>query len=286
MRWIGLVLALVLGCAAPEGGTDELGGSESSETDTSTATETGTETESSETDTGETETDASTDTGEPELPRVLFIGNSYTFFNDLPGLFAAMTDAAGAGWTVDSIAIAGASVANHVANPEVAITLAEGWDVVVIQGQSVEPIVAYEGFEQGVIDLAVMIEASTPGADLVLFETWAREAGNSALGDLGLTPEEMQQGLSDGYAAAAEASGGTVAPVGQAWALALIEAPQIDVFDPDGSHPSLAGSFLAGSVFFGVITQVDAATNDHVPEGLAPADADALESIADSVVSP
>ena len=95
------------------------------------------------------------------------------------------------------------------------------------------------------------------------------------------TPEQMQQGLSDGYAAAAQASGARVAPVGQAWAQALVEAPTIDLFDPDGSHPSLAGSFLADCVFFAVLTGQPAAASDYVPAGLAASDADLLEPLAD-----
>ena len=280
MRRFGSVFAvlLLLACAPEPGGDDDVGGSDSESDSTSTSeSETGT----TETDTTQTDTTPTSDTSEPEGPRVLFIGNSYTFYNDLPGLFAAITAASGEPWIVDSIAIAGATVADHLANPEVATTLAEGWDHVVIQGQSYEPIVEQAAFEQAVVDLAALVDETSPGAELVLYETWAREAGNPLLAELGLTPEQMQQGLSDGYAAAAQASGARVAPVGQAWAQALVEAPTIDLFDPDGSHPSLAGSFLADCVFFAVLTGQPAATSDYVPAGLAASDADLLEPLAD-----
>jgi hypothetical protein len=289
MRRASLALVLALGCTAPSSGDDELGGtetdassSEGTQTDSSASTDTSTSTETGEA----TDTDTGSETGEPEPARVLFIGNSYTFFNDLPSLFAAMTEAAGDPRMVDSIATAGATVANHVNDPQVAATLAEGWDVVVIQGQSVEPIVAYEGFEQGVLDLAALIDETSPGAELLLFETWAREEGNSVLGDLGMTAEQMQQALSEGYAQAAQASGGTVVPVGQAWALALDQVPRVDLFTSDGSHPSVAGSFLSLCVFFGAITSGEAASSDYVPGSLSPADADLLEPIADALTQP
>lgn len=262
----------IVGCATPGSGADELGSSESEST--------------SESESETTESESATDTGEPEPARVLFVGNSYTFVNDLPGLFEAMATASGDPRIVDSIAIAGTSVGYHVVNPNTATVLAEGWDIVVLQGQSVEPITDQALFVQSVVDFAALVEVDNPDAELLLYETWAREQGNAVLTELGLSAEQMQQGLTEGYAAAADASGARVAPVGQAWALALTEAPQIDLFDPDGSHPSLAGSFLASCVFFAAITGEDAASSDYVPGSLAPADADALEPIADALAVP
>jgi hypothetical protein len=227
-------------------------------------------------------TQAGATTGHSEPRRVLFLGNSYTFVNDLPAMVAAMGDASGDPLLVDVIAIGGATVADHVANPQVAATLAEGWDVVIVQGQSVEPITAPTVFVQAVVDLAAMLEASTPEADMILFETWARRQGDPLLAELGMTAEQMQEALTAGYADAAAAGGASISPVGQAWGRALLDAPPIELFAADGSHPALAGTFLASCVFFGVLTGNDAADNDHVVEGIASADAEALASIADS----
>ncbi len=287
-------IALQLGCAAPN---QTLGGSSSDEatggsSDTTTGgSSTGTPPigESVSTDATSEGTsspaDSTGDTVDPvEPPRVLFIGNSYTFVNDLPGMFESMTAAAQAPWVVASIANAGATVADHVVNAQLPSVLAEGWDVVVVQGQSVEPVVAYGAFEQGVVELAALIEADSGGADLVLFETWARQDGSPELAKLGMTAAQMQQALTDGYAAAAAVTGGIVAPVGQSWANALVEAPELALYAADGSHPSLAGSFLATSVFFAVLTGTRASDSAWVPEGLLPEDADRLEAVADATV--
>jgi hypothetical protein len=276
---------MLLGCAGPGAGADELDSSESETSSGSSESESAVSTSESET---ESSSESEMDTGEPEPEpeRVLFVGNSYTFANDLPGLFAAITEAGGAPWIVDSIAIAGASVAYHVVNPNTATKLAEGWDVVVLQGQSVEPVVDQAAFVQSVVDFAALVEVDNPDSELILYETWAREVGNSVLTDLGMTAEQMQAALTAGYAAAADASGARVAPVGQAWALALEQAPEIDLFTSDGSHPSLAGSFLAVCVFLGTITGAEAASSDYVPGSLPPADADTLEPIADMLTLP
>ncbi|GEM_PF-3862866 len=236
----------------------------------------------SETD-SETDSDSDTDTDtslEPE--RVLFIGNSYTFANDLPALVATMTESAGDPWETSAHAIGGTTVANHVANPLVAERIAEGWDVVVIQGQSYEPVVQPQVFEDAVVELAFLVAEGSPGAEVLLFETWAREPSAPLLEELGMSAEEMQIALTAAYASAAEASGAAVAPAGQAWASSLTALPEIELYTGDGSHPNLAGSFLTAAVFLRALTPLEASANSSVPEGLDPASADALEAIADA----
>ncbi|MCA9696763.1 MAG: hypothetical protein KC431_04485, partial [Myxococcales bacterium] len=111
------------------------------------------------------------------------------------------------------LTMAGARVQDHLANPALAAKLAEGFDVVVIQGQSVEPITDYPAFETAVVELAGQIGE----ARYLLFQTWPRQEGSPDLIELGMTVEEMAQGLESGYFEAALASGGELAPVGGAW---------------------------------------------------------------------
>lgn len=229
----------------------------------------------------ETSETSETTTGGPERPRVLFIGNSYTFFNDLPALVANVTASVGQEWETGAQAIGGATVETHLLDPGTATLLAEGWDVVVLQGQSVEPIFQTLVFEAAVVDFAALVEAESPGAQLLLFETWARGEGSEVLDQLMMTVEEMQQGLSEGYAGAAEAAGAEVVPVGQAWALALSEVPPPMLHTGDLSHPNLTGSFLTACMFSIALTGEPATANAHVPDGLDAALADTMETIAD-----
>jgi hypothetical protein len=281
-----LVLCLSsLACAATDAAGDGTSTSTTSTSSTSSSSATTSGADASTTGTTTTSGAESTSTGAPEpATRVLFIGNSYTFVNDLPAMVEAVADGAGHPVLTSMIAVGGATLADHVANPEVTTTLAEGWDVVVVQGQSVEPIVQTDVFVQGAVDLAAMVEIGTPGAALLLYETWARRAGDPVLDELGMDAAQMQQALTAGYADAATASMGTVAPVGQTWALALTEAPRIDLFAADGSHPSPAGTYLASCVFFRAIAGTDAAAIDTAVAGIDAADADTLESIADMLV--
>lgn len=263
-----------------DGSTSEDSSSEDSSTETETETESSTD--ESETTTDESSSEVSsedtTDTGGDD-PRVLFVGNSYTAGGNLAMMVADMTASAGMPIEIGTVIVGGQTVEGHVASQQLADQLMVSWDQVVIQGQSFEPIVQPQVFEDAVVELSMMIG----DAELLLFETWAREEGHPLLADLGMTQQQMQDGLTDGYASAAQASGGTVVPVGQTWMLALQAEPDITLYSGDGSHRSLAGSFLAACGFYRALTGLDAATNDFVPDGLDPADADALELVADSL---
>ncbi|HWI71280.1 MAG TPA: hypothetical protein VNT55_04960, partial [Baekduia sp.] len=63
----------------------------------------------------------------------------------------------------------------------------------------------------------------------------------------------MQDAIDDGYLTLATSLGVPVAPVGVAWAQALQDTALPSLFDPDGNHPSVAGTYLAACVFYATI---------------------------------
>lgn len=218
---------------------------------------------------------------------VLFLGNSYTAANDLPGLVASF--AAGANVTIekDAYTIGGATTAQLAADDQVQQVIASRqWDFVVIQGQSYEPMVQYDLFFSGAVDLAG--QARAVGALPVLFETWARGEGSDFYETIfpGGSPEQMQQILHDAYAGVAENVGGVLAPVGQGWEHSLSNAPDIVLHSGDLSHPALTGSYLAAAVFVAVLAATPAENNPFVPDGIDQSDAASLQASADAVVFP
>ncbi|MDF1506425.1 alpha/beta fold hydrolase, partial [Roseisolibacter sp. H3M3-2] len=60
-------------------------------------------------------------------------------------------------------------------------------------------------------------------------------------------------GLADAYAAAAREARAPLALVGLARAHARRELPRVELFDPDGVHPSPAGSYLAAATFYATL---------------------------------
>jgi len=212
---------------------------------------------------------------------VLFVGNSYTQANDLPSVFMGLAGAAGIGVTVDAWTVGGATVSDHAQSADVALLLQAGWDFVVIQGQSVEPIVQPAVFAAAIDGLSTSISATT--AQPVMFETWARAASSPVLGQLGLTAEQMQDALHSAYDDAATRNGGTLAPVGQGWHVHLDAHPSVALHSADGSHPNLAGTYLSACVFLGTLTATPCTGNAFVPAGLDETLVDDLQAAADAI---
>ena len=194
----------------------------------------------------------------PTPHRILFIGNSYTFSNDLPERFAELMGAGGKAVEVGQCTSGGWSLSNHLTSEETLGRIAGGdWHTVVLQEQSVVHNVE-EGMYPAVRALDAKIRAA--GAETVLFMTWGRQRG---LGTQGAPDfESMQAQIAANYAGIADELGLVVAPVGIAWQEALARDPEVELWGRDGSHPSLAGTYLAASVFYAVLCGEN-------PEGLA-----------------
>lgn len=70
--------------------------------------------------------------------KVLFIGNSITYFNDMPQLFRSIAHSKGKPVSVDMYAPGGTGFVNHVVDPNVYERFRDEWDVVVLQPGSGE----------------------------------------------------------------------------------------------------------------------------------------------------
>lgn len=175
--------------------------------------------------------------------RILMLGNSFTYFNDMPEILAALT-----GWEVVSHTRGGAYLHEHL-DPTAELgqkTLPalrnERYDYVVMQGQSQEPFRARALFLDSVSRLCPMIR--TAGATPVLYATWAYREGTQRLSETGLSYDQMLSMLTEGYEAAAKENGALLAPVGQAFTAVQ---KKLDLYVEDDYHPSQTGSLLAAA---------------------------------------
>ena len=181
--------------------------------------------------------------------RILMLGNSFTYYHDMPDMLAAMLDA-----EVVAHTRGGAMLAEQL-NPETemgARTLKalaeEKWDYVVLQEQSNAPITKKHSFMQSCAGLCDLIKAN--GAKPVFYSTWAYRDGTDKLATMKMTYDEMDKGLTESYAEAAGANGGLTAGVGSAFtALRGL----VGLYEDDDYHPSQAGSLLAAATIARVI---------------------------------
>lgn len=192
---------------------------------------------------------------EPEL-RVLFVGNSYTAGNSLPTVFAELADSGGHPVEVGMTASGGWTLADHFASRSFTDALQrESWDLVVLQEQSVIPSLA-DLREAEMYPAATGLSERITGrnAQVLLFMTWSRRDG-PALTEVGFdSSTEMQGAIEDGYLRLATLIDAPVAPVGRAWAN-VRNSSALNLYEPDGSHPNEAGTYLAAAVFYSSVFQ-------------------------------
>jgi len=171
--------------------------------------------------------------------RILFIGNSYTSRNQLPRLVANLAMAAEHPQRVDfeMIVAGGASLKRHWNAGRAQETLqSKPWDYVVLQEQSTLPLKNPQRYHDNVRLFAALIAERR--AQVVLYLTWSRQAGPQ-------TQEAITRAVYD----IAEEMTALVVPAGLAWHRALHAVGGLQLYESDGSHPTLEGSYLAACTF-------------------------------------
>ena len=179
----------------------------------------------------------------PEV-RALFIGNSLTAANDLPGMIEAIAAAAGLSNHVRCRVVAKPNfgLEEHWADGEALRVLRGGsWTHVILQqGPSSLPEsrVMLRSFTKRFADAA-----RAAGARTVLFGVWPSRDRLA-----------FQKDVTESYRLAAQDVGGDVVPVGEAWRLAWERDPTLPLYGPDQFHPSAAGSYVAALMLFERLT--------------------------------
>lgn len=206
----------------------------------------------------------------------MFVGNSFTYYND--SLHNHLARMVRAGNVLDgrprmrSMTISGARLTEHA--PAMAAMLrSEPWDLVVLQGHSRE---VYDpetrpDFKRTVRNFNQQIRAVN--ARPALFMTWAY---TDAPG--------MTAVIADHYAQTAAEIDALLVPVGLAFAQVTREYPDIQLRTGDKRHPSLAGTYLAACVFYAALFEESPAGNDYTA-GLNSEVAATLQSQAWKVVA-
>ena len=122
--------------------------------------------------------------------------------------------------------------------------------------------------------------ACAAGAVPLFYETWARKEGDAFYSQgWADNPAEAQAILRAEYNLVASRTCGWAVPIGDAWELTWTDDPGIELYNNDGSHPSLAGSYLAALEFFEAVTMADP-VGAWAPNGVDGATAATLQANA------
>lgn len=183
--------------------------------------------------------------------RILMLGNSFIFVNDLPSVLAELTGA-----EVIHHTRGGARLAEQL-NPATkmgGLTQAalrnEKWDYVILQEMSNGPITARESFLKNTAALCEQIREN--GATPILYATWAYQKGGRQLESFGMDYDEMYRQMYASYHEAADRTGALVADVGEKF-YELSEMQEL--YAEDGCHPNEAGTRLAAETIAEVIKE-------------------------------
>ena len=181
--------------------------------------------------------------------RILMLGNSFTFANNMPAMLAELTSAEVVHHTRGGARLAEQlNIKTKMGAKTQAALEDEFWDYVILQEMSTGPITARNSFMNSVSSLCNRIkeEDGTP----ILFATWAYKEDGPAMAKIDISYDEMAESLHDAYKEAADRNEALLADVGQKFYEA---ADSHDLYAEDGKHPNEAGSRLAAETIAAVI---------------------------------
>lgn len=182
---------------------------------------------------------------EASTQKILFVGNSYTYFWNLPQNVEAMALAKGKAFEVKQSTNGGVNLGQHWKGERDLssrkIIQSNNFNSVILQDHSRRAIDAPDSLHMYASKLAKEIQGKD--GKVFLYMTWARE-----------WDPYMQEEIAKQYAQLANKIGATLVPVGLAWQRARTLRPGFPLYDSDGSHPSPLGTYLTACMFYGALT--------------------------------
>lgn len=169
--------------------------------------------------------------------KVLFIGNSHTYYNDMVQMFVHKCQANQMKVQVTMLTHGGKSLLWHSDEPEIRFNILYGdYDYVVLQ-DAAHPFGGEEHLLEGVEKIQNFIKQTQ--AQTVLYMTWAEKKF-----------PEHQEKMSLAYKNVAAKTQARLAPVGEYWEQISRVYPELELFDPDGQHASVVGSYLVSAIIY------------------------------------
>lgn len=217
---------------------------------------------------------------------ILIVGNSRTFYNDMPAMLREIADSAGspAKFQVESSAYPAATFKTHWEKKRTRQLLTAGWDDVILQPES-----GAQTWKQGNDEFheygpKLAEEARLSAGRPLLVVGWPYDASayqEPAYVEAGFGRSEHLELLRENHAKLASAANLGRINVAGAWERARLSNPSIKLTS-DGNHPTVAGTYLYALAVYAQLTNGSVVGVTHVPDGLSSDDAKALREAVDS----
>lgn len=188
---------------------------------------------------------------------VLFIGNSFTFMNNMPFMFRDIAQAQGKKIYVDTVVEGGKNFSYHASSKETYTMInSRKWDYVIIQGHSNELAQPESVIDKNSLPFARQIVDSihknSACTQVVLYMTWGYKNGNAKWSEIAAYAP-MQERITNQYLRFADLLDARVSPVGAVWKSIRSNYPAVNLYHPDNTHPSLNGSYVSACTFYASI---------------------------------
>ena len=175
--------------------------------------------------------------------RILFIGNSFTFYWNLPSLVEKMSIERGLNWDITHFTVPSATLKILWNNPDLkSILESETFDHVIIQEHSTNILTNANGNSEFYFgQITSLIPDST---QIHFFSTWMYPS----MEQYNINNEEYP--IEETIKQIIEGTTTRIIPIGRAFKLFQSKYPQFNLLMEDDKHPNPNGSYLASCVIF------------------------------------
>ena len=224
--------------------------------------------------------------------RVLFLGNSLTYVNNVPDLLAQIALSHGDTIIWDSNTPGGHKILQHSTNPVSLTKISDRkWDIVIIQAQSQET-----AFPDGQLDVEIYPPAKFLTDSIhrnnictrVLFYMpagwkYGDNLNCAALPEI-CTYDGQFARIRQTHLNIADSIDAGIIPSGISYRRSRAIDSTIDLWSSDYVHPSIFGSYLTALNMYAAITKQSTLGTSYAPSGIGSTAATYLQGIADTVV--
>ena len=206
--------------------------------------------------------------------KILFIGNSHTYYNDMALITKDIFAAAGIEAEVTMLTQGGKCLDWHVEQKQTRFNiLYGGYDYIILQSKAT-------GF-----DPELYLESGKKIYDEWISKTNAKPITYMVWSNKGKKKQE-QPALTKANVELAKYMNGRVAPAGEVWQTVLRRRPAPELYREDGNHATPTGSYLAAASIFYAVTErrralrVSEGDEPHTRLGIDEKTASAIHTIA------
>lgn len=228
--------------------------------------------------------------------KVLFLGNSHTFSNNVPQLVASLALSLGDTLIYEYNTPGGCTLGHpengHLYNPvSLALIDSMAWDYVILQEHSLFAVIEYyrnKYMYPGAKSLDSLIKLNNECTETIVQVIWGKKYGGQYCMYEHCSVDfvdfaHMQDSLTSKYRSLCDTISCTLSPAGPAWKESITNGDLIELFSSDESHSSPAGAYLAACVHYCVLFQKTISGADFIAD-LSEEDALYFQNIADDIV--